>query len=159
MSGFEPVAKDPDGVRLRVRLDCLTCSDFNEVGRVYDGPERGDLVIRGRGRALHITDKVRLIPGAGPVYRPKQPEDYSPHYPTAAVVKAAPFQTFPVRRAQVPGLLLELYCPTRRMLRVQGTLGGLSPSQSNAPSTTMQRGMAEALSLESRAASSVTASF
>jgi hypothetical protein len=135
VSGFEPVAQDPDRARLRVRLDCRTCSDFNEVGRVYDGDEPGDLVIRGRHlRALLIGEtKVTLVPTREPVEpEPEHPDLKLGPFTAAtmrgitkrlvATVKADPFplRSVSVHRAEVPGVLLEIYCLDHLMRRVWG---------------------------------------
>jgi hypothetical protein len=137
VSGFEAVRQDPDKARLRVRLNCRSCSAFNEIGRVYDGDERGDLIVRCRGRGLHITDTEVTFLRTKPVYIQTEPV-YTPNAPEVsdlelgtftnstrakrqvARIKATPLRTVSVSRAEVPGALLEVYCLTHRMCRVRG---------------------------------------
>jgi hypothetical protein len=113
MSGFESPARDPKKAQLRVRLRCLSCSNFNEVGRVYDGDQPGDLLIRGRGRALDISGEWKFIGGDGPVGLIPDPD-----YP--ATLKLAPMRSIAVRQAEVPSLLLEVFCKRHGMRRVRG---------------------------------------
>lgn len=113
MSGFEALAEDPDLARLRVRLRCLTCKNFNEVGRVYDGDRRGDLVIRCSGRAFDTSGDWKYIGGDWPVGLVPDPD-----YP--AVLKPAPLRNISIRQAEVRALLLEVFCMDHGRRRVRG---------------------------------------